>query len=69
MESYKIAPSQGGWSISHNNGENEGSYATREAAFEAACFAATNDIKTGAEISINVAPPRPGEAAIGGPAR
>jgi hypothetical protein len=68
MESYKIASRNGSWAVAHNNGEPEGSYATREGAFEAACLAASNDIKRGAAISITVARPAPGEAASGGPA-
>jgi hypothetical protein len=68
MESYKVAPHNGSWAIAHNSDKPEGSYATREGAFEAACLAASNDIKKGVAISITVVRPAPGEAAIGGPA-
>jgi len=67
MERYAIEPRNSEWAIVHN-GIEEGSYATREGAFEAVYAAASNAIKKGAEIAITIKPPRPGEAAIGGPA-
>jgi hypothetical protein len=65
METYKIVRGTDGWSISHRN-KLEGSYATKEAAFEAAAAAASNAIKEGAGIVISVAPSASGEPAMGG---
>ena len=65
METYKIVRGGDGWSISHDN-RIEGSYATKEAAFEAAAAAASNAIKDGAGITITVEPRASGESAIGG---
>ena len=36
METYNIVRSEGGWGISQNKNKPEGSYATREGAFEVA---------------------------------
>lgn len=47
METYSIVPAEGGWGVSQNNNRPEGSYATREGAFEAVYLAASNDIKKG----------------------
>jgi len=66
METYNIMRANGGWAISHNKSGAEGSYPTREGAFEVACLAASNDIKKGVGVTITVEPPAPGEAAIGG---
>jgi hypothetical protein len=66
METYHIIRANGGWGISQNQGKTEGSYSTREGAFEAVYLAASNDIKKGAGITITVDPPAPGESAIGG---
>jgi hypothetical protein len=64
METYKIVRGGDGWSISHDN-KLEGSYATKEAAFEAAAAAASNAIKDGAGITITVEPRGRGESALG----
>jgi hypothetical protein len=45
METYNIVRIEGGWGISQNKNKPEGSYATREGAFEAVYLAASNDIK------------------------
>jgi hypothetical protein len=66
METYNIIRANGGWGISQNKGKAEGSYPTREGAFEAVCLAASNDIKKGAGITITIDPPVEGESAIGG---
>jgi hypothetical protein len=65
METYKIVRGGDGWSIAHGN-KLEGSYATKEAAFEAAVLAASNAIKEGAGITITVEPRASGEPAMGG---
>jgi hypothetical protein len=66
MENYHIVHGNGGWAISQNDGNPEGTYATREGALEAVYLAASNDIKKGLGISIVIDPPASGEAAIGG---
>jgi hypothetical protein len=65
METYKIIRGGDGWTIAHNS-KREGSYETKEAAFEAAFGAASNAIKDGEGITITVEPRAPGETAIGG---
>lgn len=64
-ETYNVIRGASGWTIAHNS-KPEGSYATKEAAFEAAFGAASNAIKDGAGVSITVAPRKAGETAIGG---
>ena len=63
--SYKIVGSGQSWSIDRG-GNREGDYATKEAAFEAAVAAASNAIKDGLGISINVPPPVGDQSATGG---
>jgi hypothetical protein len=53
LASYKIVHSQDGWSIEHD-GKTSGSYATKEAAFEAAVGPASNSIKQGHTVRIAV---------------
>lgn len=65
METYNIVRANGGWAISHNRGQPEGSYPTKEGAFEVVYLAASNDIKKGVGIAITVEPRVPGETAIG----
>ena len=64
METYDIILREDGWTISHN-GAMEGSYATKEAAFEAVYAAASNAIKKGAGVRISIDAPSPGESALG----
>ena len=52
--SFRIVPSGSNWGI-ERGAEVSGSYATKEAAFEAAAAAASNAIKEGHEINIQVA--------------
>jgi hypothetical protein len=66
METYCIVRGADGWAISQNMSQPEGSYATKEIAFEAAYLAASNDIKKGLGISITVDPPRRGDPVMGG---
>jgi hypothetical protein len=66
METYNIVRSEGGWGISQNKNKPEGSYATREGAFEAVYLAASNDIKKGRGVSTTIEPPWADEPAMGG---
>jgi hypothetical protein len=54
IASYKIVPNEDGWGVDHD-GRVVGSYATKEAAFEAAVAPASNAIKQGHEVRIVVA--------------
>jgi hypothetical protein len=53
VASYKIVPNRNGWGVDHD-GRVLGSYATKEAAFEAAVAPASNAIKQGHEVRITV---------------
>lgn len=64
---YKIVRQADGWAIDHD-GKLMGSYATKEAAFESAAGAASNSIKEGYGVTIEVPQRTEGEAAIGGKA-
>jgi hypothetical protein len=61
---YDIVGSTDQWSIDHD-GRTEGDYSTKEAAFEAACAAASNAIKFGHEIRITVPASEVGGTALG----
>lgn len=50
---YRVLPTEGGYCVEHD-GERSGPYFTREAAFEAAVFPASNAIKAGADVTIEV---------------
>lgn len=56
---YDIVPRDAQWGILHD-GAAEGDYETKEAAFEAACAAASNAIKFGHEVRVTV----PGREAV-----
>ncbi len=66
MQTYNIVRNAGGWAISQNKGAPEGTYATKEGAFEAVYLAASNDIKKGLGVAITIEPPRAGESVTGG---
>jgi len=66
MRTYSIVRNAGGWAISQDMGKPEGTYATKEGAFEAVYLAASNDIKTGLGVSITIEPSQTGESATGG---
>lgn len=51
--SYRIVASKSGYAIEHD-GAIEGSYATREAAFEAVVAPASNAIKDGLAVAIEI---------------
>jgi hypothetical protein len=61
---YRIVHSRDGWGVEHD-GKVEGSYDTKEAAFEAAVGPASNAIKLGYEVSIMVEGSEPREPALG----
>jgi hypothetical protein len=53
VAAYEIVPSNGHWGVAHE-GRIGGSYATKEAAFEAAAAAASNAIKEGHAVTLHV---------------
>jgi hypothetical protein len=53
IAAYEIVRKDSGWSVAHE-GRTAGSYATKEAAFEAAAAAASNAIKQGHEVRVSV---------------
>jgi hypothetical protein len=61
VASYEVVPNKDAWAI-REEGKVGGSYATKEAAFEAVAMAASNAIKEGHEVRISI----PGGS--GGPA-
>jgi hypothetical protein len=63
-EDYKIIRDREGWTVRHS-GPNEGSYATKEAAFEAAVGAASSAIHNGRGITITVEGAAAGESNLG----
>jgi hypothetical protein len=64
-ERYDVVRTGSGWTVNHD-GQLEGEYETKEAAFEAIKFAAAGAIKDGAGVAITIPPRNPGEAAMGG---
>jgi hypothetical protein len=62
---YDVIGDTNQWGVRHD-GDATGDYATKEAAFEAACAAASNAIKFGHEVRISVPGSDGGEAALGG---
>lgn len=56
-QEYRVARGSDGWSIKHN-GSMEGSYVTKEAAFEAAVAAASGAIRAGEGVLLSVEPSR-----------
>ncbi len=64
---YRVVEVRDGWGIDHN-GHVNGSYATKEAAFEAAAAAASNAIKQGHAVMVSVAgADGTHQSALGGP--
>lgn len=63
---YKIISADGQWTIAHD-GTTLGSYATKEAAFEAAILPASHAIKQGLEVTISVEGGSSTEPALGAP--
>jgi hypothetical protein len=64
IAAYEIVRSDTGWSVAHE-GKTAGSYATKEAAFEAAAAAASNAIKQGHEIKLTVPGTQGSEPTLG----
>jgi hypothetical protein len=64
LAAYDIVKGDNGWSVAHE-GKAAGSYATKEAAFEAAAAAASNAIKQGHEVRICVPGARGAEPTLG----
>jgi hypothetical protein len=62
VDHYRIVEVGTDFAVDHN-GAKSGSYATREGAFEAAVAAASNAIRAGHEIMIEVPPLRKGSRA------
>lgn len=60
---YSIVPARDQWSVLHD-GELEGEYATKEAAFESAVAAASLAVRQGHEVHVNVPGREQGEAAL-----
>jgi hypothetical protein len=66
MERYSIDRKGDGWAIIHNDASEGEPYATKEAAFEAVYGAASNAIKLGRAIIIEIAGREAGESSLGG---
>jgi hypothetical protein len=64
IAAYEIVRSDTGWSVAHE-GKIAGSYATKEAAFEAAAAAASNAIKQGHEVKLTVPGTQGSEPTLG----
>ncbi|MBX9830074.1 MAG: DUF2188 domain-containing protein [Xanthobacteraceae bacterium] len=64
VAAYEIVRSDAGWSVAHQ-GKATGSYATKEAAFEAAAAAASNAIKQGHEVKLSVPGAQGSEPTLG----
>ena len=64
IAAYEIVRSHSGWSVAHE-GKTTGSYATKEAAFEAAAAAASNAIKQGHEVKLSVPGTQGNEPTLG----
>jgi hypothetical protein len=62
--SYAIKPNGSDWTVD-SDGDAVGNYATKEAAFEAAAAAASNEIKKGSGVLIFVPAPVGDESALG----
>jgi len=61
---YRVTKQQDGWSIEHD-GRAEGDYSTKEAAFEAIVGAASNSIKDGYGVVIEIPASDAAEPALG----
>jgi hypothetical protein len=64
LAAYKVVPNQDGWGIDHD-GKVMGSYATKEAALEAAFGPASNALKQGFGVQITVEASVKGEPNLG----
>ena len=57
IANYSVVHKGALWTIEHD-GQTEGDYATKEAAFEAIIWAATLSIRDGVGVRIDVPPPK-----------
>jgi hypothetical protein len=64
LASYAIVEHRGGWVILHD-GEAEGDFETKEAAFESAVSAASLAVRQGHEVHVSVPGREAGETALG----
>jgi hypothetical protein len=64
LATYSVKRVKDGWGVEHE-GRMEGSYLSKESAFEAIAMAASNSIKNGHEILITVPGREGAEAALG----
>lgn len=62
---YKVTPTEGGWSLVHDD-EVSAAYELLESAFEAACAAASLALKQGLDVTITVEQRRASEAEFQG---
>ena len=62
---YKVTPTEGGWSVHHDE-EASAAYELLESAFEAACAAASVALKQGQDVTITVEQRRASEAEFQG---
>jgi len=62
--SYRVQRNGQRWTINHD-GMLEGDYETKEAAFEAVVGAASNSIKDGVAVTIEIPGPTAAEPALG----
>lgn len=65
-ETYQVVRKGEGWAVDHD-GQLEGDYATKVAAFDAAAAAAASAIKDGVGVAIMVPERKAGETTLGGP--
>ena len=64
IANYRVIYKSEGWTIQHD-GETEGDYATKEAAFEAIIWAASLSIRDGIGVRIDVPPRKKDETSLG----
>lgn len=64
LAAYHISREQSGWCVRHGDDVSQ-PYSTREAAFEVVVLAASNALKSGDGVKIEVDGPQPNEAALG----
>jgi phosphotransferase system HPr-like phosphotransfer protein len=63
LAQYSIVPVRDQWGVLHDGNVN-GEYATKEAAFESAVAAASLAVRQGHEVHVSVPGPDEGEAAL-----
>ncbi|MBR0797419.1 hypothetical protein JQ615_18690 [Bradyrhizobium jicamae] len=63
LAQYSVIPVDGEWGVLHDGNLN-GGYATKEAAFESAAAAASLAIREGHEVHVSVPAREEGEAAL-----